>query len=302
MEKIVNLKKETLKERIKRRWHSFTKQEKIVLSVCNIWLLIGAIWCLMPMWFLLINSIKDVTEYNVSAVSLPSFLCLSNFKYALSITFRNTSLIGMAINSLIFVATFSIGNIFASCMVAYALTRYHFKGRNFLRVFALVVQMIPIYGSGTAAYELLYNLGMVDNLALLWISGSSGFDYTYLLASSYFMIVSWEYAEAAFIDGAGNWYVFVRIMFPMILPPILIMWLNNVVQLWNDYMTPMLYLPNFPTLSSGIYELKSTASFIKGGMTVYFAGMIVAFVPVSILFIFLQNKIRSINLDGGLKG
>jgi raffinose/stachyose/melibiose transport system permease protein/N-acetylglucosamine transport system permease protein len=187
-------------------------------------------------------------------------------------------------------------------MVAYALTRYNFKGRKILTIFALVVQMIPIYGTETAAYQLLYNLRMVDNLATIWISGASGFTYTYLIAASYFSIVSWEYAEAAFIDGAGNWYVFLRIMMPMILPSILVLWLNNVIALWNDYMSPTLYLPNYPTLSSGIFNLKSMAAFIEGGMTTYFASMVIAFIPVSIVFLWLQKKILNIKLEGGIKG
>ena len=169
-------------------------------------------------------------------------------------------------------------------------------------MFALVVQMIPIYGAGTAGYQLCYTLGLVDNLGFLWITGASGFDYTFLLAASYFRIISWEYAEAAFIDGAGNWYVFVRIMLPMVLPPILVLWMNNVVTLWNDYITPIMYLPNHPTLSSGIYNLKSLSAFIKGGTTTYFAGMVIAFIPVSILFVWLQKKILNLRFDGGLKG
>ena len=104
------------------------------------------------------------------------------------------------------------------------------------------------------------------------------------------------------MDGAGNWYVFTRIMMPMVMAPVLVLWLNNVTALWNDYMTPMLYLPNFPSLSSGIYNLRALAAFVKGGTTTYFAGMVISFVPVSFLFIWLQKKIMGLKFEGGLKG
>jgi raffinose/stachyose/melibiose transport system permease protein/N-acetylglucosamine transport system permease protein len=299
-EEVIN--KVSLKDRIRSRWNSFTIQEKVLLTIFHIILLVMSIWVLLPIYFLLLNAIKDVVEYNVSAVSLPTHIHIDNFKLAFSMSYRNTNILGMALNSIIYVVTYSTGSIMSSCMVAYALTRYKFKGRKILTVFALVVQMIPIYGTETAAYQLLYNLGMIDNLATIWISGASGFTYTYLIAASYFSIVSWEYAEAAFIDGAGNWYVFLRIMMPMILPSILVLWLNNVIALWNDYMSPTLYLPNYPTLSSGIFNLKSMAAFIEGGMTTYFASMVIAFIPVSIVFLWLQKKILNIKLEGGIKG
>lgn len=302
MENIKDLNKPSLLERIRQRWRKFTTQEKILLPLFHLVLCVFSIWVLMPMIYLIMNSFKDVVEYNDSFSSIPTHLHWQNFAQAFELEYRNTRLWGMVFNSIVFVVTFSTANIFCSLMVAYALTRYNFKGRKFLQTFALVVQMIPIYGADTAGYKLCYDLGLVDNLAMLWVTGASGFDYTYLVASSYFMIVSWEYAEAAFIDGAGNWYVFTRIMIPMVLPPILVLWLNQVVNLWNNYMTPIMYLPNHPTLSSGIFNLKSLASFVKGGTTTYFAGMVIAFIPVSILFTRLQKLILNLKFDGGLKG
>lgn len=288
-------------KRMESRWKKFTGQEKIILPLMHLFLLILSIWVLLPMIYVFFNSFKSVKEFNDSTLALPKVWAWKNYANAFSLTYRNTDILGMFANSLIFTLTFSVANVFSSCMSAYILSKYSFRGRKIIYSVAIVVQILPLFGTAGAGYLLASNLGIVDNIWLMWITACGGFDYTFLIVYSYFKNVSWDYAEAAFIDGAGNFYVFLRIMLPMVSPAVFTMWLSAVISLWGDYMTPMIYLQSHPTLSAGLYNLKTLSAFTEGGTTMYFAALIISVIPVLILYVFTQNKIFSINLEGGIK-
>lgn len=286
-------------QKLTKKW---TKQEIAVILVTYAFLLVLAIWYIMPILFVMTNSFKSVTEFNENVLAFPKTFEFANYKRALSLTYRNTNLIQMFFNSIVFCALFSVAEIFSSSMSAYVLSKYEFRGRGVILTVAMIVQIIPIFGSGGMSYLILSYLGMIDNIWLIWISAASGFGYTFLIIYSYFKNVSWEYAEAAFIDGAGNFFVFIRIMLPMVTPALLTMWLSAVIGLWGDYLTPMLYLKNTPTLAAGIYNLKSLAAFTKGGTTTYFAALVISIIPLVIMYLFTQRGIFSIKLEGGIKG
>ena len=136
----------------------------------------------------------------------------------------------------------------------------------------------------------------------MWISCLNGFDYTFLIIYSYFVNVDSAYAEAAKMDGASNLVIFIKIMIPMVFPSILVMWLSNVIKLWNDYTTPLIYMPSHPTLSTGIYNLQKLSAYMDGGMTAFFAAIIISMLPILLIFTLTQRKIFSINVEGGIKG
>ncbi len=292
------VKKYAIGERLK----NYTPQEKVVLPISHVILMIVAVWMLLPMVFALINSLKTVDEYYKNTMALPKVWKWSNYKLAFGFEYRNTSILGMFINSVIMVMTFSFGTLASSIMTAYALAKFKFPGRNFLYALAVAVQIIPIFGTTGASYLLMQDLGMIDNIWLIWLSGASGFNYTFLIMHSYFEGVDKTYSEAAEIDGAGNWRIMLQISLPMILPAVLTMWLSNFIALWNDYTTSLIYLPNSPTLATGLYNIKSLASYTEGGITSYFAALMISMIPVLIIFSFTQKKIFNIDVSGGVKG
>ena len=288
--------------RFRERMSKYTRQEKILLPIFHLFLLIMVVWTIFPVLFGLMNSLKEVTEYNRDAVSFPTHLHWENYKLAFELEYRNTNVLGMLFNTVVFVATYSVANIVSSLMSAYALSRFQFRGRTFLYSLAVTIQIIPVFGSVGSSYLLVYNLGLLDNLALMWITSLGGFDYTFLIIYSYFVNVDRSYAEAAKMDGASNLTIFLKIMTPMVMPSILVMWLSTFIGLWNNYTTPLIFLPSYPTLSTGIYNLQRLSAYMKGGMTAFFAAIMISLVPILLVFTITQRKIFSINVEGGVKG
>lgn len=290
------------KQRIKLRWGQYTRQEKIVIPLVYLFLLILVVKVCLPIAYVLMNSLKSLREFNDNVMSLPSKPVWSNYWRAITLEYRNTNVIGMFFNSVFYTLSYSIAGTFTPCLSAYVLSKYRFKARGFIYSLAIAIQLIPIFGNTGASYDLVSDLGLIDHIELMWITNMGGFGWTFLVIYSYFENVSWTYAEAAFIDGASNWYTFIRIMLPMVLPAVLTMWLSNVIGLWSDYATPMIFFKDNPTLGAGIYNLKTRAPFIEGGKTVYFAVLIVSVVPILLLYIILQDQLLKVNVDGGIKG
>lgn len=133
------------------RWKKFTGQEKIILPLMHLFLLILSIWVLLPMIYVFFNSFKSVKEFNDSTLALPKVWAWKNYANAFSLTYRNTDILGMFANSLIFTLTFSVANVFSSCMSAYILSKYSFRGRKIIYSVAIVVQILPLFGTAARA-------------------------------------------------------------------------------------------------------------------------------------------------------
>ena len=90
-------------------------------------------------------------------------------------------------------------------------------------------------------------------------------------------------------------------MLPQAKSPIMALSIVSAINFWNDYTTPLLFLKEYPTLSSGIYMYPVINTRILD-MPVLFAGVLISAVPVLLLYAFFQNKIMSISMGGGIKG
>ncbi|MGN1077294.1 MAG: ABC transporter permease subunit, partial [Candidatus Gallimonas sp.] len=111
-----------------------------------------------------------------------------------------------------------------------------------------------------------------------------------------------DYSEAAYIDGAGNFTVMMRIIFPLVRGTFFTVTLLLFINSWNDYTTPMLYMPNVPTLSYGLYyytfvlKNSSTQSF-----PMRMAGCIVMMLPILAVFLVFHKRLIGNVSMGGIK-
>lgn len=217
-----------------------------------------------------------------------------------SLEVANTGFFGMTINSLWYAAGSTLGVLAASTCTAYVIAKYKFRGRGFIYSAAIVVMMIPLYGSMPAQYRLYSQLHIIDS-PLILITTLSGFGSYFIYIHAFFKGLSWTYAEAAFIDGAGNLKVFFKIMVPMLLPSLSALAVMNFVGVWNDYSGPIVWLPNLPNLASGLYRYELNMQY-TANQPVYFAGVFISLIPVITIFALFQNTIMTHVYTGGLKG
>lgn len=261
--------------------------------------------------WVLINSLRDVNEFNESAFSQKTVLDVffprkwdfTNYLSAfMSLTDESSgaTFFGMILNSLWYTFGSIIIQMLSAVAVAYVVAKFKFFGRNFLYGIALVSMMIPIVGSMPSAYR-VYNALHMLNSPLIVLKNLNAFGWNFIVIHGFFKSLSWEYAESAYLDGAGHLRTFLYVMFPQVVIPVLALCIMSFINLWNDYMTPLLYFENYPTLVTGLYIYESRMGRMLN-YPVLFAGTIICVLPVVIVFILFQNQLLEINIGGGLKG
>ena len=286
------------------RWSNKGIAEKIFLTVFFLFFLFEAIVQIYPFLWVLNNSLKTFDELsNDSVVITKSWEFInyvrvfSEFKVLGDITYFE-----MLWNSFWQTFLFLFVNLASSLLVAYALAKFRFPGRGLFYGIMIFTQTIPILGAGGAAYKLRFSLGMVNNPYLIWLGWAVGFDYSAFIMYGTFQGISNAYGESAELDGASEWQILTKIIFPQIFPCVLALLVTNFVGRWNDYSTAQIYLPKFPTLGYGLFLYGTGANWSDYGKTVYYAALIITAIPGVLLYVCFQKLIINNMSVGGLKG
>ncbi len=285
--------------------------EQIMRWIFFVIFLIYGISLLLPFLYLLVNSMYELTNYNANIdirttiafeyLSLKNYITAFDYLKVRLSTGEYASLIAMLGNSLMYIAITVVPTLLSSLMSAYVVSKYDFKLKPLIYNLVIVIQVVPIIGSMASSYKLMFDLQLINRPWLYWITCCGGFDFAFVLFYGYFNSVSWEYGEAAQIDGAGNFRIFWNIMIPQAKPVIVALIITTAISSWNDYMTPYMYLYDYPTVAYGIYFYKNEMNFV-GNPPVLFAGIIMAAIPALVLFSVFHQTIMENTVAGGLKG
>ena len=246
-------------------------------------------------------SLKEHSElllYNING--LPEVWRFENYIQAFkSLGEGKTDLVGMFLNSIWYsVGSALIGGM-ACAITAYIFSKFTFKGKRLLYAIFIIAMLLPMYGNFPAKYKLTADLGLQNSPLFIFV-GAAGYGNVMLIFIASFDVLSWEYAEAAEIDGANNYYIFFKIMFPLIKPSFIAITLTSIIGCWNDYMTPIIYLSKMPTLSAGLYIFKKNMMF--GELPAYYAGVVMSFIPTLAIFVIFRKTIMENVAAGGIKG
>lgn len=304
-------------KRVRDRRYFFgkSKQEKIVYGIAFTIFILWSIALLYPVLWVLLNSLKGRDQYfeNITPgtgnpFALPEIWNFGNYIEAFnSIQLRTATgyatMWEMLFNT-IWYCVLRVGmGVFVPLATAYVMAKYRFHGRAFIYSFVVISMIIPIFGTGGAAFTFYYDIGVYNSPLFVIFTGLGGFGGSFLIMYGYFKSVSWEYAEAVFVDGGGHFTVFFKIMIPMAVPIIITFSVLGFIGSWNDYGTMLIYLPDYPTLASGVYSLsQGNNSLMQFNPPVYFAVLVIMMIPVLVLFICMQDIIMNNMTIGGIKG
>lgn len=215
---------------------------------------------------------------------------------------QNSGNIGFAqmlFNSLFFSLLGPFISLTLTSMIAYVTCKFKFPGSNIFYPIVMITITLPLYGTGGSAYKLYYNLGFIDSYSYI-ITSTSGLGVNYLYFFAVFKGLSWSYAEAAYIDGANDYTVYFKVMFPLIFNLYGALFLLSWLSAWNDYSSVLIYLPKLPTLAGGIYLFSLTAV-REAQMNLLYAAYILSAIPPIVLF-GMFNKVMMSNISlGGIK-
>ena len=261
-----------------------------------------AISLIFPFYYIINNSFKTNGEFINNVWSLPNKLFAEKDVFRnYAVALEENGVIAMLINSAVLTIGGTILGTLSPVVTSYILAKYNFKLNSAIFTLAVVFMVIPNIGTTVATYRLFVNLQLLNTYEGVLMLYAGPFGSLFLLLYGYFKGISWSYAEAAKIDGAGNFCIFFNIMLPQALPGISAVALLTGINVWNDYFTPYMYMPEAPTISTGIQNMSFNAS-STGHYTELFAAMIISLIPVIIVFLLTQKVLMNNVMAGGLKG
>jgi multiple sugar transport system permease protein len=203
----------------------------------------------------------------------------------------------IAITTLSVLLTLAVG-----VPAAYALFRFQFRGRGPYRIFLLVTQMVSPIVLVLGLFRLFVQVGWIDSQMPLVITYSAfNLAFTIIMLQSYFATIPLELEEAAWIDGASRLRTVVSIFLPLALPALAVTATFTFVNVWNEFVIALTLLrsqENF-TLQLKVFALASSLYDVEWHHTM--AAILVATIPVTIVFLWLQRYLIRGIASGAVK-
>lgn len=203
-------------------------------------------------------------------------------------------------NSVIIAVSVTILNVILNSMVAYAISKLKFRGRDLIFKIVLGSMMIPSILLLIPTYSMLYSFGWVNTYKVMIIPVAVS-AYNIFLIRQFMTQIPTAYLEAARIDGANEFQVYWKIVIPMTKPVLATVAILTFMGSWNDLFMALLYLrdESMYTLQLGLYSFKTT---IPGQfLEQLWAATTLVTLPVVAVFIFLQRYFIEAFSGVGLK-
>ncbi len=258
------------------------------------------------------TSLKDpYTDFIRNVLGLPQEWKFSNYLDAYnairvqvktSMSTRYVYFPEMLFNSLCISVGGSVILVGSQCFTAYCIAKFNdYKISKILYTFNIITMIVPIVGSGPSMLQIMRSLRFYDNLFGFLTTKAHFTGLNLMIFHAYFRSLSKEYSEAAELDGATQSGVFFRIMLPLAKGIFLTLFMTEFVGMWNDYQTPLVYLPNHPTLAIGVFTFSRSTGNITATIPHKVAGCMILFLPIFILFVIFHKRLMNNVTMGGVK-
>ncbi len=215
-------------------------------------------------------------------------------------TSSQTPVLRWFVNSLVASTAHAALVLVTASMAAYALARMNFRGKNILFAVIIATLFIPQFVFLMPNYLIVDSFGWLDTLLAVIVPGAAGAFGVFFLRQFYLSLPQ-ELEEAALIDGANRYQIFLRIILPISKAPLATLAVLSFLTNWNDFLWPVyvLFSPQNLTLPPGLSILQGA---YNTDYTVIMAGGVIASIPVLVLYLFAQRYIIEGVSRSGLKG
>ncbi|MDH2430762.1 carbohydrate ABC transporter permease [Sphaerisporangium sp. TRM90804] len=257
-----------------------------------------ALATIYPLMFTANVAMKSRREYILDRFSLTSSLQWDNIVKA-------WSSVGMAryfANSLLVVSVSVALLLLLGSMAGFALSQLRFRGSKALYLVCIAALLIPFQVIMVPLARVMADAGLIDTYPGLILAYVAQFlPFTIFLMTSYYKGIPAEIVDAARIDGNTTYGVYLRIMLPMGVPALLSVGILDTLFCWNDVLISLLMMPSAEnrTLMIGVTSLRGQYS---DDIPTFASGVLIAAIPVLMVYLFLQRQIADGVTAGSTKG
>ncbi|MBQ8780422.1 MAG: carbohydrate ABC transporter permease [Oscillospiraceae bacterium] len=261
-----------------------------------VFLVLASLFVIIPLIPLIFMAFKTGAEYSSTSVleAPQNFFNFYNFEYAIEVGNLGKAFLNTAI-----ILTLSLAlQVTMTAMVAYILHRFDFIGKKVVKMMFTLTMFIPVVATQTLIFRMMYAAKLINTMwSVIILYAGVGIVGIYIMLNQLDSI-SKEINEAALIDGAGYFYTFARIVFPLMKPACTTLIIINGIGLYNDFYIPNLYLNrDVQTFTVALYKFFGS---MATPFEIVAAAIIIGMIPIMIVFIFLQKYIYN-SLAGSVK-
>ena len=276
------------------------RNRKIAKVVTYVLLVFFSVYCIFPFVWMVISALKPKTEIRTAT---PSFLIaeptLENFKRVLF----DVGFLNYIKNSLLVSVVACLLSMIIAILAGYALSRYFkLKLVKVSNLAMMLSQMIPGVLLLVPLYLIMQRLHVLESyMSLILAYTTFVIPLCTFMMSSFFDTVPFALEEAAEIDGCSKVQTLLQIILPLSVPSLVSTGLYAFINAWNEFMFGYIFISTdqYRTLTPAIMLFKGANTVDWGGLM---AGSVIAVIPVTLIFLFLQRYFLAGLMSGSVKG
>lgn len=270
-------------------------------GIVRILLILWSLTIVFPLLWVFYTSFKTNKEFYANVWALPENWRVENYEFA----WNTANFAAYFKNSLFTVVVTLVLTLLMTTTTAYILAKFKYRWLGVVRGFYTVVLAIPGVLILVPQYFMFLRMHMTDSLwALAMLYALNSVPFTVFMQTGFMRSINDSLLEAASLDGASQFQTFFRIVIPCVKPSLFVTILLNVLGTWNEYILALTFLSdeNKYTVPIGLSQLQNASTYKVeyGGL---FAGLIIAMIPILVIYAIFQKQLQEgVVAEGGVKG
>ena len=261
------------------------------------YMLVCVLVAIFPLLWVIMSSFKTNAQILTNALTLPTSYTLSGYRMAIEVS----PILRYFFNSIIIAVTSTLLNIFLVSMASYVFARMHFRGKNLIFVILSVSMVIPMTALLQPVYQVINALKWGDTFpGLILVYMALNMPLTLLIMRATFAGVPASLEEAAYIDGAGFMYTYLRVMLPCAKAGLASAGVLAFLNSWNEFSFALVL-----TKSAAVRTLPLSLSYFTSqfsfNYTALFAAITMAVLPSILVFAIFQEQVSQSLIMGAVK-
>ncbi|SDZ98785.1 multiple sugar transport system permease protein [Thalassobacillus cyri] len=262
-----------------------TKRSKTEKALVIFLLIAGGILVSIPFLWMISSSFKPENE----VLAIPPTIIPDNPTIENYINLFTSMNFAVYLRNTIIVVLFSFLGLLFNAMAGYGFAKYHFKGRERIFYLVLATMMIPGQVTMIPVYLILNAMGLTNTMAGIILPGLA-VAFSIFLFRQFMTTIPDDLLEAARLDGAGEFYIFFRLIIPIAKPIFAVQGILTFIAGWNSFLWPLIIAND-----ESLYTLSVGLSLLQGqyanNFALQMAGAAFMVIPIIIIFSFFQKYI-----------
>ncbi|WHX50690.1 carbohydrate ABC transporter permease [Paenibacillus woosongensis] len=257
-----------------------------------------AIMNIVPLFWMVVNSLKKEQEYAANPFSFPTSLQFSNYMQAWKVANMDVYFF----NSILVTFVSLIVTVLLGALAAYFLSRFKFKLRGLTYSLFLLGMLVPIHATLIPIFLIMQKLHLIDTyLSLILPYTAFHLSLTVFILEGFMRGFPKDMEESGVMDGAGIYRIFWSIILPITRPALATVVILNFIYNWNEYLFALVLITSseFKTLPLGLANFVGIET---ASLTLQMAALTIALIPIIIFYLLLQKQLVNGMTAGAVKG